>query len=233
MKRNGFSHIRKWLLIFLAMVLLTTMALYVVIYVEVSGLISSMDHGRGTGSAVSSGQTATTASTGAQLRLLMLLTGGFIICALSGSVWMILALRRLRRPVRDISKAISKLTKGQLNETVIIDTSDEFEQIGKNINELAVNLQELLLHIWKQTGQCLILLENIQSNPDFRHDKQLTLESLGYLKQLNEAINNLREMAKAYVFYDVTIQGTETTAVNNPGDVLHSIRLDKPPKDCN
>lgn len=155
---------------------------------------------------------------GLKLRLLLILTGGFIICLLLGFVWAGFCTRRIGRPVRIIATAMSKLTRGQLNETVTVGTSDEFEQIGASINELAANLQELLLYIWKQTGQCHVLLDHIHNNPDLRRDKRLTLESMGYLKQLNEAIDDLREMAKAYVFYDVSIEGTNTHAINEPGD---------------
>jgi hypothetical protein len=63
----------------------------------------------------------------------------------------------------------------------------------------------------------MALLEHVQNNPDLRHDRRLTLESLGYLKQLSESIDDLREMAKSYVFYDVSLDGNTTQAINEPG----------------
>jgi methyl-accepting chemotaxis protein len=114
-------------------------------------------------------------------------------------------------------RALEQLARGQLNETVAIDTPDEFGRMGASINELAANLQELLLYIWKQTGRCLSMLEYIHNNPELRHDRRLTLESLGYLKQLTESVDDLREMAKSYVFYDVSLDGNKTHAINEPG----------------
>ena len=199
------------------MVLLTTMVLYLTIYVEVTGAISALEHSAGK-TTVGAEPGATLSVHGLKLRLLLILTGGFTVCVLLGVVWVGFCTRRIGKPVRTIATAMSKLTRGQLNETVTVDTSDEFEQIGACINELAANLQELLLYIWKQTGQCHALLDHIHCNPDLRHDKRLTLESLGYLKQLSEAIDDLRNMAKAYVFYDVSIEGTQTHAIREPGD---------------
>jgi HAMP domain-containing protein len=232
MKKNGLSYIQKWLSIYLSVVILITIVLFLVIYLEVTGTMEALELGQGN-SPIMDAAKAPSAFAGMRLHLALILSGGILACAVMGYVWLRLAARKIGRPVRTISRAMSKLAKGQLNETVAIETSDEFETIGGSINELAANLQELLLHVWKQTGQCLTLLENIQNNPDLRHDKQLTLESLGYLKQLYEAVEDLREMAKAYVFYDVNIEGTKTTAVNHPGAVDYSSPLEGPPKDLN
>ena len=200
------------------MVLLTTMVLYLSIFVEITSALTAVNMSGVAQATTGSERTAPLPIAGLKLRLLLILTGGFIICLLLGFVWAGFCTRRIGRPVRIIATAMSKLTRGQLNETVTVGTSDEFEQIGASINELAANLQELLLYIWKQTGQCHVLLDHIHNNPDLRRDKRLTLESMGYLKQLNEAIDDLREMAKAYVFYDVSIEGTNTHAINEPGD---------------
>jgi methyl-accepting chemotaxis protein len=218
MKKNGLSHIRKWLFLYLTAVLLTTMVFYFTIFVEVTSAISTLGYGA-EGPTAARGQSVGVTLGSLKLRLLLILTGGFIICGLSGIVWVGCCTRQLGKPVRTIARAMSKLTRGQLNETVTVKTSDEFEEIGASINELAANLQELLLYIWKQTGQCHTLLDHIQCHPDLCHHKQPTLESLVYLKQLSEAIDDLRDMAKAYVFYDVRIEGTRTHAINDPGNL--------------
>lgn len=217
MKKNGISHIRKWLLLYLAMVILTMAVLYLVTYIEVTSALSAWPLDQVADRHSNASKIPPALFAGMQLRLLLIFSTGLIVCMLLGYVWLGVATRNLGRPVRTISQAIAKLAKGQLNDTVDIETSDEFERIGASINELAANLQELLLYVWKQTGQCLTLIEQIHANPDFRHDKRLTLESLGYLKQLAESIDDLRDMAKAYVFYDVSIEGTQTKAIDELG----------------
>jgi methyl-accepting chemotaxis protein len=127
-----------------------------------------------------------------------------------------MASQRLARPVRVLSNALSRLSRGQLNETVTLDTTDEFSQIATGINELAANLQELLLYIWKQTGQCLEKIEYLENSDGSENQHQLPSESLEQIKLLNKAVHDLREMAKAYVFYDVYLDGDKTLAVNDP-----------------
>ena len=154
---------------------------------------------------------------GSELGFIVILTGGLAIITGFGYIWYRIASLRLERPVRVIQKALNQMARGQLNETVAMEAPDEFGQIGSGINELAANLQELLLYIWKQTGQCQTWLEYIQNNPDLHHDHRLTLESMGYLKQLSDAISDLREMAKSYVFYDVSLDNDQTQAINTLG----------------
>ncbi len=158
---------------------------------------------------------------GLELVLSWLLIGGLLISSGLGYAWYRITSMKIDRPARIILRSLNQLAKGQLNETIAIDTPEEFRQIGSGINELAANLQELLLFIWKQTGQCLTLLEHIQNNPDLRHDRRLTLESLGYLKKLSESMDDLREMAKSYVFYDVSLDGDKIHAINEPGTKPH------------
>ncbi len=217
MKKNGLSQIRRWLLLCLAVVSLLAMAVFVLIYFEISATIDSVALGGGAQMSPAAVLSIKGMLASLRLRIILLLSGGLIILLIAGYAWLGFAVRRIERPLRTIERALGQLARGKLNETVVIDSPDEFGRIGAGINEVAVNLQELLLYIWKQTGQCLTLLDHIQNNPDLRQDRRLTLESLGYLKQLAEAIDDLRDMAKAYVFYDVSIEGNKTLAINEPG----------------
>lgn len=218
MKKNGFSHIRKWLLLYLSMVLLTTLVLYLSIYVDIHRTFSAINFENAAALKTGAEPNLQELIAGLKVRLLFILTGGLLACVILGYVWLEMSARRVIQPVKTIATAMSKLAKGQLNETVTVETSDELEQIGTCINELAANLQELLLYIWKQTGQCHSLLEHINRNPVLYHDNRLTLEEMGHLKQLADAIDDLRGMARAYVFYDVSIDGSETQAIKEPGN---------------
>jgi methyl-accepting chemotaxis protein len=218
MKKIGLSHIRRWLLFYLAVVSLTAMVMLLMIYLEI---LATMDHlaiktGTELGPATVASLKASLAPL--RLRLILLLITGIAILLLAGYAWLGIAARRIERPLHTLERALGQLAKGRLNETVLIDTPDEFGRMGAGINEVAVNLQELLLYVWKQTGQCLTLIDHIHNNPDLTHDRKLTLESLGYLKQLSESIDDLRDMAKAYVFYDVSIEGNRTRAIDDPID---------------
>lgn len=208
---------RRWLLFYLVLVLLITAVLWVLIYIGIAGTVASY------APLLESADTAASKQlpwTDFKISLLLLLFAGLLMNTCLGYLWYRILSRRFDRSVVTLLRALEQLARGQLNETVSIDTPDEFGRMGASINELAANLQELLLYIWKQTGKCLTMLEYIHQNPDLRHDRRLTLESLHYLEQLTKSVDDLREMAKSYVFYDVSLDGNKAHAINEPGKQL-------------
>ncbi len=206
-------------MLYLVLMLLTASATSLLIYIGIAGTLGSDSLPKLIAGPAASGSVSVNGFSwqGLKISVLMFLVSGLLITAGLGYLWYRIVSRKLESPVRIVMRALDQLARGQLNETVSLETPDEFGRIGASINELAANLQELLLYIWKQTGQCMVLLEHVQNNPDLHHDRRLTLESLGYLKQLTASIDDLREMAKSYVFYDVSLDGNKTRAINEPG----------------
>jgi methyl-accepting chemotaxis protein len=219
MKKFRFSHMRRWMLFYLALVLVVTAVLWALIYLGIVGILAAYAPlAATTGGAAPNHLPLALADL--KSIVLLLLVSGLLLSAGLGYFWYRILSRRFDRSVIALLRALEQMARGRLNETVSIDTPDEFGRMGASINELAANLQELLLYIWKQTGQCLTMLEHIHNNPDLRHDRRLTLESMGYLNQLTESVDDLREMAKSYVFYDVSLDGNKTLAINEPGKKL-------------
>lgn len=213
MKINGFSHIRRWLLLYVAIIVLTTLVAYLYIYNELTSMLAAdtlITAGAVADSTLPKVPPLTLA--GLKLRILLLLTISFLFVLFFSVLWFRTALHQINRPIHTIRRAVMRLAQGKLNETVALETQDELGQIGASINELAANLQELLLHIWKQSGQCITTVEQIEHD-----EKQLKGDTSIRLRQLKAAIENLRELAKAYVFYDVHIEGDQIMAINEPG----------------
>jgi methyl-accepting chemotaxis protein len=211
MKPNGFSHIRKWLWIFMLFVVFTTVAIFLLIYHQINAFGVIM---------LSESEAAGDLSTGwaaFKLRLLLLLSGGVIVFCIAGLMWVRIAWRRLNKPIRMIDRAVSRLAAGQLNVTVNIESGDEFGKIGASLNELAANLQELLLFIWKQSGQCISLLQKIGRRSDPHSSEEAPIDNPTAFAQINDSILNLRQMAESYVFYDVRLDGEQAVAIEEPG----------------
>lgn len=215
MKKNGLSHIRRWLWVYVFLVAITTLAAYTFVYHEISTDISSRSTAdlNATPSRISS----VSQLSGVRVRVLLLLTAAFLTILFLSIIWFRMAMRSINRPIRAIHHAVFRLAQGRLNETVAIESTDEFGQIGSSINELAANLQELLLYIWKQTGQCMTTLEQMKHIPAYPERERLSGLTDNHVQELTKAINSLREMAQAYVFYDVRLDGEKALAINQPG----------------
>ena len=215
MKKNGSSYIRKWLWFYALAVVLTTLAAYFFVYHEIVTLLA---YDTGASAVSASGSAAPTmAPAELKLRVLLLLSAGALAVSLAAFIWMRIVMRQIHRPMLTIRRALFRLAQGRLNETVTMDSVGEFRQMGDKINELAANLQELLLCIWKQTGQCLTTLEQIQDDSGQQLKCAPPEQNIEQLHQVIASIENLREMAKAYVFYDVRLDGEQTLAINEPG----------------
>ncbi len=207
MKKTSTSHIRKWLWIYALAVVLTALVSFFIVYGEIASLLAHL----------AEGGTASTPPAEVKLRILLLFSAGSLGVLLLSFLWLRFVMRQIQRPIFAIRRALIRLAQGRLNETVTLDSVDEFGQMGAKINELAANLQELLLCIWKQTGQCLTTLEKLQGDWELRQKCTLPAQTVEQLDQLTASIENLREMAKAYVFYDVRLDGEQTLAINEPG----------------
>lgn len=213
MKKNGFSHIRRWLLLYVIIVVLTTLTAYLYVYNELTNMLSASAWTASDTIANNTVQkTAPPFPSGIKLRILLLLSISLLVIFFLSMLWLRAALHQINRPIHAIRRAVFRLAQGKLNETVTLESNDELGQIGSGINELAANLQELLLHIWKQTGLCISVLDHIKNDA-----KQLDRNTTDQLHELTAAIENLRDMAKAYVFYDVRLDGEQAVAINRPG----------------
>lgn len=213
---RGLSYIRRWMWLFLLIVVLTSAAAFIMVYNEIS---STLDTYQLEASAPSQNNAKAphVGYSSIKLRILLLLTSGYLFILILSVVWLRSAMRQINRPLQKIQHAVSNLAQGKLNETVDISGADEFGQIGSGINELAANLQELLLYIWKQTGQCMSIIDQVRRNAGDCQEETTSRHADAQIQQLSESIRNLREMAKSYVFYDVRLEGDKALAINRPG----------------
>lgn len=222
MKKNGFSHIRKWLWGYAFIIVLLVFVLFSLTYREITGLLTIKNWAATTGIDSYVNSPLPAILSGIKIRILFIMTVGFLALFFITIAWFRFTLHRINVPIYAIRRAVYRLAQGKLNETVSIDSNDEFGQIGSNINELAANLQELLLYMWKQSGQCILYLDNIKKSVDPNGGPPTGTDANQQLEELTAAVENMRQMAKAYVFYDVRLDGEQTLAINNPGEETHS-----------
>lgn len=205
------------------MVMLTTIAVYLIAYVEITRTLAAVYNPLPESeTSIVIEQSKQVRFSGLKIRLLLLLSAALLLIGVLGYLWIGLATRQLNRPLRIISRAISRMAKGKLNSTVTISTQEEFNQIATSLNELAANLQELLLYIWKQSGQCLVQLEKLEVDPAHNGDARFTVAQLDHIHQIYKSVGSLRNLAKAYVFYDVHLEGEHTLSISEPGHATSS-----------
>ena len=119
--------------------------------------------------------------------LLTLVLGTGVAALLVGAIAAYLV-NRATRPVLDAAKAVEKLGQGELDTRLVVEGKDELAVLGTNINQMAGQLQDLLLSQAAQTQQANFLAEIASARDGGSED----LETV-----FSQAVQGARELLKA------------------------------------
>ncbi len=124
-------------------------------------------------------------------------------------------IRNVIKPLDEIGRAAFKMAHGHLDEMVPVRSRNEIGKIGELINDLAIDLQEILLHVWNHTGQDIVLLNRIaaimNSQPGGNGMPPEIREDFYFVRQ---DIEDMRDMVKAFNYYNVRLH-EEKVLVND------------------
>ena len=152
-----------------------------------------------------------------QVRMLFLL----LIVATSMSVTLLVFIKNIANPLDDMVTAAKKLRDGHLGATVPVRSNDEIGQLGDCFNDLAVNLQEVLLFVGAVDHDMTGILEKIEENRPEANDKNLEFHR--QLDLMAEKMDELKEMVQAFDYYNVVYDG-DCVKGKEPDDVLEKFK---------
>jgi len=136
-----------------------------------------------------------------QHRMILVMTI-VMICSIAT---MVVFTRNIIEPLDLIGKAAKKIADGHLNETVPVRNQDEIGNIGELINDLAANLQEILLHVWNHTDDDIVLLDNICEEVNAGQDSGLSDKVKEELAFVRQDIEDMQNMVKAFDYYNIRL----------------------------
>ncbi len=120
---------------------------------------------------------------------------------------MFLFYRNFIRPVDEIGKAVYKMANGHLDSMVPVCSGGEIGKIGELINDLAINLQEILLHVWNHTGQDIVLLDRIVKVCGTKSGGNgIPDEIKNDLRIVRQDIEDMQNMVKAFDYYNIRFE---------------------------
>lgn len=128
-----------------------------------------------------------------------------------------LFMRRVIKPLDEIGRSAFKMAHGRLDEPVPVRDRNEIGKIGELINDLAIDLQEILLHVWNHTRQDIVLMERIaammSSQPGGNGMPMKIREDFYFVKQ---DIEDMRDMVKAFNYYHVRLDEEKVLVNKDP-----------------
>ncbi|CAB5115935.1 hypothetical protein D3OALGA1CA_2271 [Olavius algarvensis associated proteobacterium Delta 3] len=125
-------------------------------------------------------------------------------------------IKKVIKPIDQVGEAADRIAKGQLGALAPIDDNGEVGKIAEHINDMAMNLQEILLMVWNHTGrnrQRLELMTEMlrqHSNGDSLPD-----EFVERLRVLSTEVEDLQRFVEAFDYYDVRLTCGKTLAASD------------------
>lgn len=147
-----------------------------------------------------------------QLRLSIVL--GFL-ALLSGLILCMFFLdRAIAGPLRKLEQLTRKMAEGYLDQLTPSGThpDDPIGKIGENVQELAINLQELLLITWNMSEQDLILLNRIQTLIEQENEMPSHDNILKCLLIIQRHRERARDFIGQFELYQVSIDGNKAVS---------------------
>ncbi len=146
------------------------------------------------------------------------LAGGTLLTLAVLSALYIFVERRILHPLENTAAAAGRIADGRLDTTVPVQDRDEIGRIGELFNDMGVNLQELLLLVWNQTGSALDALEGIQRQLDDPQAAPMRKVIHTHLQSARQNLGTMQTVARSFDLYDVLLTGHKAVAMEEGAD---------------
>lgn len=130
------------------------------------------------------------------------------------------------KPIDHAVDAMRNMAEGRLDDTVRQDQKDQIGEIGKLMNEISANQQEILLHIFTHTEHIIDgskRVDDLTRSGNTPEDLKSIRESAGRIRQNAE---NMQAMVRDFSLYDIRLNAGKISAVQELADTGGSRAVD-------
>jgi len=142
-----------------------------------------------------------------------------VVALVIGGVLTAAVARSMTRPMAVIGRRTQQMVEGRLDRLIPTDSGDrETAHVGEHINDLAMNLQESLLFVWKRTDGALARYEAIRRHISRCGDPELAALLTAEIDDAGREIEEIRTLVRSFRFYDVDLDDTVILSRETPGN---------------
>lgn len=119
--------------------------------------------------------------------------------------------RNIIKPLAEMQAASRLMADGHLETLNYMKRADEIGSLGENINDLAVNMQEVLLFVWNHSRLSRDLLENIADDLNFSLDMEQSGSGSenGIQKDISKMHHNnedLKSIVLSFSYFEIKLE---------------------------
>lgn len=124
--------------------------------------------------------------------------------------------RKLLGPLEEIRLSVGHIARGRLDHNIAVEEKDDIGAIAACVNDIAANQQEILLHVWNQTGHSIDLIDRIAAGivNAFPNDGLSRIKR--DLSSVRDSMESLRALAGDVDYYQVNLRDGKVRAAGNP-----------------
>ena len=126
-----------------------------------------------------------------------------LVFTLVGGIFIMV--RKVAKPIDEIGQAAESITGGHLDVVLPDHTFMEITKVGSLIQDLAMNLQEVLLLTWNHTVEQRESLQRLADVLAQTGNGTMAPECRAEIADLSRKVENMRAMVRAFDFYDVRL----------------------------
>ncbi len=149
------------------------------------------------------------------------LAGGTLLALAVLSALYIFVARCILQPLEHTAAAAGRMADGRLDATVPVQATDEIGRLGELFNDMGVNLQELVVLVWNQTGSALDALEGLHQQLEDLHATPTNEAILTHLQSARQNLGTMQTVARSFDLYDVLLTGHKAVAMEERVDRAH------------
>ena len=118
------------------------------------------------------------------------------------------------KPLADIHTATRQMTDGHLDSLIRVERKDEIGLLGESINDLAVNMQEVLLFVWNHSQESRDMLEQTVGRLDAPDSLSGIKDDLDIMHQNNE---DLKAIVLSFSYFEIRLEHERMLAETDCG----------------
>ncbi|MEN8189557.1 MAG: HAMP domain-containing protein [Thermodesulfobacteriota bacterium] len=115
--------------------------------------------------------------------------------------------RKIIASLEEVESRVLHMSGGNFDKQVHVQAEDEIGRVGGRINDLAMNMQEVLLTLWNHSQENNRLLDRIDNNIAEQQKKgalpEVLSNDLAELRLYNES---LREIVRSFNYFEVKLE---------------------------